>query len=262
MKILDMNIGDTLVFGEYTRQRGVPVYRQPTSTEIRWSKASDDNCFVARSSVESVPFDETEYHSSNRSRRSHGNNFFPHSNMLQFLNARGDRFFKPAHPNDEPPSILYGFLSWFQDWEIELMEKQKLKTIVPTGSKKEFGSKPYEFDCLVSIPSIADVIPENRWYSEEWGVERSNLTMPECLHSGPVMTRTAVTGSACELWVARGDWEYADDVYANRSMGIVPVIRLRGDTEVVRSGVTYYVDANKYDANPDVDDFASVLTAF
>lgn len=125
-------------------------------TDFRWAKVSDDNDFISVRPVSFQQFDENEYTNTSRDRRRFGNNFFPHSNLLQWLNASDPDWFTPQHQYDARPFMSsQGFLCCLSPEERRLLVPREITVAVPLGSKKQFG-KMYTMECKVCLPSAAE----------------------------------------------------------------------------------------------------------
>lgn len=95
MEISDMLIGDYLTLGKF-RARGNSAPRS-----IQWIKASMDNIFIATSGISPFCLDAREPNNESEDRRDKGSNFYPQTNLAQFLNSAEYEWYKPQHESDE-----------------------------------------------------------------------------------------------------------------------------------------------------------------
>ena len=218
MFIQDMPVGSRLAFGTIG------------DNDIIWAKVSDHNDFFAVSSCAYYCFDYPEWRNTTRGRRTGGNNFYPHSNIAQWLNARGTNWFQAAHSFDESPYWAFdrGFLTGFTDHEIDLIQPQTVKVVVPVGSRKEFG-REYAYTAKVLLPSASQIGCVD---AEIGNAEGQKLFDPAgCFRSGMpiVMTRTGCKGSGRHIY------SYLGGHFAVLSAGdktvVHPMIRL-GNAQV------------------------------
>ena len=136
----------------------VPIGGIVSFNRFQWLKTNEagdlfclDTAFIAR-------YDEPEYSSPSRDRRNHGNNFFPHSNVFQELNADSVFEYQRLHPYDSTPlfSQAEGFLYGFSPSERAALQTVTHTVAVPPGSRKEFG-KTYQFESKVWLPSAGEL---------------------------------------------------------------------------------------------------------
>ena len=138
MKISEMPIGECLVFGQFLRTGDrIPV-------NLLWRKASAQNEFYASEGIGKFCADAPEPENESRDRRERGSNFFPQTNICQFLNAVGDNWFKPQHETDVANDRLKnrsGFLSSFEEWERKVIVPHEIVTSVPVGFRRKYGEQ-------------------------------------------------------------------------------------------------------------------------
>lgn len=236
MKIQDAAIGTKIAFGTYD------------GADIIWIKASDENDLFCQSECGRKKFDAPEWNGPSRARRNHGNNYFPHSNIFQWLNARGSGWFRIAHGHDMPPNYTGkdGFLSSFTDAELGMLVKREYDVAVPLGSRKEFG-RSIKVSSLVTLPSIDEL---NVGRDDELTTlegEPMDVIL-DYIHTAryvSIMTRTGVR-DAGHIQAYDG-WERCVKP-ANVYLGVHPMIRVRGDLEI---GDEPDIDGFRY---PVVDD--------
>ena len=218
MKVKDIQIGERIVFGTHEGE------------DIVWRKVSDENDFFAETECGYRPFDVSEPDSTSRARRRHGNNFFPHSNIFNWLNSCNMDWYAQTHEFDRRPfyATSPGFLWWFTPEEINAMLPMDYEVSVPLGSRKEFG-KRHPMRSLVTLPS-ATQIGAVRYPEEAEGSQLVDLT--EYLRSNyrfSVMTRTGVLDASQLYCFRRG---LMDTCQADDSVAVHPMIRLTGELTV------------------------------
>lgn len=153
MTINELSLGSKISFGSFSNSN------DGTPSDICWRKADDDNTFLANYYVCRLPADGVEPESPNASRRERGSNFFPQSNLLQWLNGIGSDWFTPQTEHDvlsEAYAGRSGFLTSFSPWELSVMLPIEFSCAVPRGFTREFG----EIATLtrkVTIPAISQV---------------------------------------------------------------------------------------------------------
>lgn len=221
MKISEAPVGTRLALGE------------SESGSIIWQKANDACDMIAEAHVAWCPFDAEEYRSTSRDRRRWGNNFYPHSNIFQWLNASGEDWYKPAHETDDIGYIHrnLGFLDRFRSDELACMVPREVTVAVPPGSRKQFGRR-YTVEALVHLPSSAEF--GITFCDEDIASEGEKFEIPITAESSfMIMTRTGVgdAGHIC-FCTSRSSARFT----ANRSGSVVPVIRLKPDTEISEEG--------------------------
>lgn len=135
----------------------VPIGGIVSFNRFQWLKTNEagdlfclDTAFITR-------YDEPEYSSPSRDRRNHGNNFFPHSNVFQELNADSVLEYQRLHPYDSTPIFSHtkGFLDGFSPSERAALQTVTHTVAVPPGSRREFG-KTYQFESKVWLPSAGE----------------------------------------------------------------------------------------------------------
>ena len=218
MNVCDLRVGSKIVFGAYAGE------------DIVWQKVSAGNDFFAVSRVSRKRYDRQERMSDSRARRSHGNNFYPHSNIHQWLNAVECDWFEMKHQYDEMPDYAdqYGFLTEFSKAERDALIEREFTVNVPLGSRKEFG-KQITMKALVSLPSAAEVmedIPEAQGEADYNPEMRSVLE--NAVRWSAVMSRTWAK-DAGHIYICGNGW--AESSCANASMDVHPIIRLRSDVQ-------------------------------
>ena len=198
--------------------------------DIVWRKVSDSGDFIAETNCGYIQFDAREPESVSRARRESGNNFFPDSNILQWLNATGKGWFEKKHEQDREPNyhFLDGFLSCFTEQELGVIEDREITVAVPLGSRKAHG-KTCRITCRVCLPSASEV----GYHDEDLQVEGQEL--PEIARFlsenryPRMMTRTGVRDAGHIMAYVTNSLE---PVRAAHSGTVHPMIRLKGDTVI------------------------------
>ena len=248
MLISEAPIGTKIVFGT----RG--------DDDLVWRKVTDDLDFVSERSVTRIAFDNHEPDSESRDRRRFGNNFFPHSNIFQFLNStHGRDWFVKQHEHDTPPcdNPIAGFLSVFSDQELDLIVEREITVAVPLGSRKQFG-RTYQMRCKVCLPSASELgyVAEDV-FTKEGAVIPALIDFVTETFLGRVMTRTGVNdaGHIATLH-SDGNWEIRP---ANTSARSYPMIRLRGDIVISDDADAEGLHYIKTNDEGFMEDFLSII---
>ena len=136
MTINDIPIGGYFTVGLFQRRNR----RAPEP--ISWRKASYNNEFYGDDGLGAFSADEREPENESRDRRERGSNFFPQTNICQFLNSEEVDWFKPQHETDTVNDLLGrqpGFLHLFEDWERSSIIPHEITAVVPSGFKRKYG---------------------------------------------------------------------------------------------------------------------------
>ena len=218
MRIGELPVGARLIYGTYD------------DDDIRWIKVSESSDFLAETRTGVLQYDNIEGTNASRARRRFGNNFFPQSNIAQWLNAEGTDWFRNTHEHDSAPNFYHfpGFLNSFTQKELESIEDREITVAVPLGSRKEFG-RTYKARMKVCLPSASEVGMED----EDLACEGE--TLPEIgnylsgVRNESMMTRTGVKegGHIISYFGLT-----PDAVVSYRPWGIHPMIRIKPDTEI------------------------------
>lgn len=224
-------IGSLVEFGVFTGRMGY-------QSELLWQKVSSRNDFMTVDALSTtVVFDQQEPGNLNTARQNNGNNFFPHSNVLQWLNSDAlDGWYKAKHHADQyRPGFNYftrgGFLSAFTPAEKEAMQVVKVRGSVPTGSRQQHG-KTYEVDCRVYLPSDVELTGRMSFDHDDVGDQQFEFYQRNVIspYQG-IMTRTPYNKSVC--CICRIDpYGGLHSVPANCSVRCKPVIRLKPDAKL------------------------------
>lgn len=125
MKISEVPLGSIIRFGSY-------AVRDEKPHVINWYKVRSDNTLMSKEHEDYLSFDATEPDNHN------GNNDYELSNIDQFLNKAEENWYVSTHETDAPPNesncrrgSYYtdhpGFLGFFKDWEVSLIEDSLIK---------------------------------------------------------------------------------------------------------------------------------------
>lgn len=208
----------------------------------QWAKVSGLNDFFCLSQVMTMPFDKEEIYSQARARREGGNNFYPLSNVHQWLNMADEGVLKPTHELDAVPAFtIKGFLTRFAPYELNSLIEREYVVSVPPGSVKEHG-QTVTVKSLVTLPAASEIF-ENFVNDTVKGLEGTYL---------PELRRAAINRS--NLLTRTGANSPSSVVYCNGGIGfaraknnykIYPMIRLRDTAGVVQitkdtAGRNYY----------------------
>lgn len=230
MKVHEIPIGSMLIIGECGDR------------DIIWRKISDQQDLIADKRVGVLEFDQVEFENKSRARREHGNNFFPHSNIFQWLNAtEQDHWYRQQHEFDEAPYYTGspGFLSGFMSAELAALVERSITVAVPLGSRKQFG-REYQMKCRVCLPAATEVgLTDPELEVEGAAIPEIRNMLREYGRNGSMMTRTGVRDAAHILAYYGMSCE---TISAARSYDIRPMIRLKADTELIQidDQQTYY----------------------
>jgi len=196
--------------------------------DILWKKVSDSNDLFAMRSVGRRSFDRREFESPSSAKRAYGNNYFPHSNLFQWLNGGKDFTYTPMHQYDRCPDGVYdGFLTFFDDEELAMLIDREVPIAVPPGSIKEFG-RAQTVTCKVSIPSESELVDVPEVPDGEY-LPALSQAIGEVPHSN-IMTRTGVSDAGHILIYNFGSMTHGlcRDVFL-----IHPMIRIKPDAPVI-----------------------------
>lgn len=231
MKISEMPVGEYLVFGQFLRSD------ERTPVNLLWRKASEQNEFYANDGIGKFCADAQEPENESRDRRERGSNFFPQTNICQFLNAVDDDWFKPQHEKDVADNNLKncpGFLNLFEAWERKMITPHEIVTSVPVGFKRKYGEQ-------VKTTLKVSMLSRSQLYGGEEPVEGEQLSLFARGATTPVnlMLRTAVNTGLCAI-DRRG--RFTNHCPATE-FNIVPFLRLDDDCNVEFSPLDgfYYI---------------------
>lgn len=229
-KVKELPLGSFVEFGA--------VYTSPGGlTELLWQKVSNNNDFMLYSNLAGrYCFDCPEPNNRNEARQNHGSNFYPHSNILQYLNATDSYWFSPKSESDAILPAYFnrdGFLHHFTQMELDAMIPVKVKGTVPIGSRSEFG-KTYEVTCKVHLPSDVEICGNKIFeFHEDLGERQFDLfaagVRPRFGYTS-VLTRTPHNKSVCALITMNGYGD-ARNLTADHRAVVYPTIRLDGELE-------------------------------
>lgn len=225
MFLKDLPLGSRLVFG-----------LDPNDEDMTWMKVSDDNLFLAERKVGYMPYDYYEPESTSRARRSNGNNFWPHSNVCQWLNASGEDWYVPTHAYDRIRRMYFGagFMDRFSTDEEGIMMEMETTTLVPLGSRKEYG-KTCTNSYKVVLPSFSQVFSScNETFDgkDDFSVEGAflpGINQFQQAHEIGLVTRTGVN-DAGHIIVSNSI--FCDSRSASDGYHMFPLIKLSGEAQI------------------------------
>ena len=212
--------------------------------DIIWRKISDDNDFMSENVVARYSLDNAEFNNTSRARRNHGNNFFPHSNILQGLNGSGNQWFKAAHQYDWQPFYAHheGFLSSFTHEELTTMVEREITVAVPLGSRKDFG-KEFKMKTLVCLPSASEIGYHALEELDVEGVELPEIKEIIALDRfSNILTRTGVKDAGHVIAYFRN---VPETISASDQSGVHPMIRMDANKEITDSGDIRYIKSHE-----------------
>lgn len=226
MKIEELELGSKIYLGSFA-WRG----RRPEA-DIVWFKTSYNNTFMMERYIKTVPFDSPEELNPNETRRNNGTNFYPLSNIHQWLNGSGMDWFKPAHEYDTNSFYMpddFGFLTAFDEQDLAALEETEIECAVPEGFKRIYGSK-YSLKTKVFLPSLKEL---GVWVDGDRPDEGEQFDIyVDAFFEETTLTRTP-SGLAKVNFVECG--ESQSPVWCREEQKIKPCIRLKGDLEVERA---------------------------
>lgn len=226
MKINELPLGQRLYLGA--------MNLNGEETELVWTKVSSDNQFILNNALRGA-FDEREPENVSRPRRSGGNNFYPWSNIHQYLNSSGTNWFIPAHSHDmciRHFDQTCGFLSAFNESEFDAIMDTELTIATPVGSRKEHGAV-VKVSAKVYLPSAheLDYSPESETKTE--AARNEFLSQVVSRISSKMATRTG-GGTASRIITYYGRTPVEE--LASSITEFHPMLRLNGETEVYADG--------------------------
>lgn len=221
MKISEIPVGKVLYFGRFrANERVHPV-------ELRWMKASEQNAFFGTSLLGSFCADAQEPENESRDRRERGSNFFPQTNICQYLNACQPDWYMPQHETDRIDETLKnrpGFLTLFDPWERDLIVPHEVITVVPAGFRRKYG-ETVKTTMKVSLPSKSQAgLDLDHTEGEPLTIFKTGE-----YKASNFLTRTAVHSGLCAI-NARGSCINHSPAGTH---SIAPLLYLNGDHEVV-----------------------------
>ena len=248
MTVNEVPVGGSIVFGNY--------HDDP----IVWVKLDESNLMITKNRLEVLCYDEQEYHSDSRARRSYGNNFFPESNICQWLNSDRPNWWVKTHENDEYPYYHRhgGFLNGFTKYEQNALTEQEISIAVPLGSRKKYG-KVCTSRYKVVLPSASQlglVMADGQDIEGEPIEGIFNYIRPS-----EVMTRTWTRDAG---HIVCYEWVDASSKPCNHSQRVYPMIRLSGDTEIEEVGTDRYGQTAYYvksSSESTMEEFLNLLNA-
>lgn len=261
MQISDIPVGGMLAFGSYGFQDLQP-------SELIWIKLSQENDFCTASIIDLCQFDAPELTKTDiPSQAYHGNNCYWESNIDQFLNSAEEHWFTPRHEHDHPPvgtirrgclsmASRPGFLRHFTPEELSMLQDREISCRVPYGRKKEFKQDYITITRKVALPSYNELCPhsgssEGHSFAHAIAMSPDGLVMRmKFSYSDDIsqsfgyinspcasyMLRTPAPNSRCSISCVSNNGMYLETVRASEQRGVVPVIRIRSDAEIMPLG--------------------------
>lgn len=220
MKYGELPVGAKIQFGRYQARDGMQ------ELDLKWTKVTESGLAVLLPNTIHMRFDFPEERLSfiNQDRIAHGYNFYPVSNVAQFLNHSGS-WFAPAHAGDRAGSerVNNGFLSAFSPDELGAILPQTITVVSPPGSKKTFG-QCVEVSQLVTLPSASQL-----GYASVYGDEGEQIPLLANRDVFTGLTRSGVRDSCHVLYKAYWD---VDVAFCSEYGIICPMISLSPDADV------------------------------
>jgi len=221
MTINDLSVGSKVMFGQaiYDGQRNMVI-------DLVWRKVAENNTFLTDFFVARKAADVPEPDNTSRDRRERGSNFFPQTNIFQWLNADRSGWFSKSHEADVAPDYVNepGFLSEFAQWEKDAIVPHEIVTIVPEGFRREFGVL-CKNTCKVSLPALSEV---TRIGDDTYNQEGEFLTYFGT-HGRPRMLLRTAVASTLQCIDQYGD---AASRSASQRYFIIPKICIKGDMQI------------------------------
>lgn len=221
MTFSEMPIGTTFELG------GINYANE--QKKLVWTKISNDKaiCNLKRMRMDA----RRSTSGTSRVQRIRGFNFFPETHLFKWLNSSTVPSYNTSGDDERP--YFYGddgFLSCFEQEELDFLIPWKMTTIVPQGFQKKFG-KSYTVDTLVGIPSISDLTQHEvtDGYLAEKSVDEVDIFHPPY----DTMTRS---GTSQTLYA----YKYGDPAYCTPVDGanVCPIISIRGDAPFMTEGAS------------------------
>ena len=237
-----LKIGAPLVMGKYGVNNDAPY-------PILWLKGTPNGDFITKDAVDFLPFDGQERENTEHTNfRYSGNPDYSLSNLLQFLNSTDECWYSPMHGADTPPDRgnvdwgymqyerHFGFLYHFEEYEVAALASD---TRIVCDAR---------VTTLIRLPSIADILGENRFKLFNKKGVRPNGT--EDMVYGRAQAGFDDT-SYIPFWVSdRGrHHDYAafisrsgvvDQSYPKYGSGVRPVCTIPLDTQVIQMDDGFY----------------------
>lgn len=256
-RIIDLKVGDKIIFGAYDEDKGIPH-------RIKWIKATNDNIFITERVECCYPFDRPEPNNPRIIRANSGNNRYSVSNIDQFLNSRKRAWNNPTHSHDAPPDEARrnGFLAFFRRWEIEKIQRKKLKTELSDCDKEELGKNYEIISRRIFLPSRSDLVKtgdEKVWeYFQTACPETTDLEGDRRYY----WTRSPSPKSEDRVWYV-APYGGVDVCQTHHSiMGVRPALKLKSDTIVIDElDDQGYYEVIQYDKENEIleEDLYSIL---
>lgn len=229
MTIKELPVGSVLYLG------GSNDNLQTDSGMFRWVKIDDKNHFILSGTDTIIRrmFDYNEIHSPSRARRNHGNNYYPLSNIHQYLNSVEAEWYHPTHQFDECPYSRseVGFLTHFAPEELAAMVTQTVPYKIPRGSIKEMGDKTIAVDAKVVLPSASMVCNGLEHVEDDF----NEVAYREMRNARAIIMTRSGGDNPSRILAVSTTLMITDNCEANDWMAIMPIIQLDGETVVYES---------------------------
>jgi hypothetical protein len=157
---------------------------------------------VLKEALRNMEFDEAEPGNPDEWRADYGNNDYELSNIRQWLNSRGNDWFRKQHEYDAPPEdyeYTNGFLTDFTEKELDAIKK-------------------LENGDLFYLPSLDEV----------------DLVTGDEFDKGWVWTRTPSSGSSCNVRVVHSSGALYNHYASNGHYGVRPLCSLSSETKLTK----------------------------
>ncbi len=218
-----LDLGDELSLGLYMKNRGFS-----RRMELVWKKVSYSNIFMLKGYIRAVSYDSPEDLNPNEAKRNHGTNFYPLSNMHQWLNGSGLDWFKPTHEYDTNSFCMpddTGFLTLFDEQDLAALEDVTIQCSVPDGYKRLYGTT-YDLTTKVFLPSLKEL---GIWVDDRPDEGERFDIYEGAYFEGTTLTRSP-DGVAKTNYAEYGEAQQA--VWCDTAQKITPCICVKGDLEV------------------------------
>lgn len=230
MTVNEVPVGGLIAFGNHGEDL------------MTWVKLDASNLMITQKRLDAMCYDEQEYHSDSRARRNHGNNFFPESNICQWLNSDKPSWYSKTHANDEAPyyHLREGFLNGLTEYERSALMEQEITIAVPLGSRKQYG-RIYTAKYRVVLPSASQLgLPVDSGQEIEGDPIENFFSY---VRPAEMMTRTWTADAGHNICY---EWGEASSMPCNKPQRVYPMIKLSGDTEIEEVGADKFGQAVYY----------------
>ena len=231
--IADLPIGAKIKFGAYSVNGEAPH-------KICWIKAHRDNTLLSEFLEEQCAFDAAEPNNPDNTCQKRGNCRYSLSNINQFLNAHGTNWYRKTHEHDEAPEDdkMYhgvygyynkpGFLSYFDESEIESIEPTATSTALPTRDTQTTGAVADIIYDSVFIPSKINLFAGDTdgVEDEQWDLFSNYKIEKNCAFSKELFENTNHENKPGRL---QSRWYYSLRS-SGKNSGMVDYVDIGGET--------------------------------